>query len=312
MKKTAFFWCFLLFLVIGIAFRVTVFAGAGENARGWLWGGSDDGVGNSTGLGWVSMNNLTGGGSKSYGISIPSAGGAVTGYGWSENIGWIQFDPDNDGSMPPGCSSGVTLSGNALSGCARVVGIAQEKLLGNSGGWDGWIKMSGGNYGVTLSGNVLSGYAWSGEFGWVDFSRVTVVVSPSLTLHYDSCSGVEVPSGFNMLKGQSKVVVACDENGANVTSLATWSEYGGAPATTISITGSGNTRTVNADTAGMESFKAKNGTLEDAATVTVVDCTPQPCIAANICQGTVCDPGCSLPPVPGNKNCRKHWIEVAP
>ena len=51
----------LFALIILFSFAIVVGktqAGILDNVTGWLWGGSDDGAGNNTGLGWISMNNL--------------------------------------------------------------------------------------------------------------------------------------------------------------------------------------------------------------------------------------------------------------
>lgn len=186
------------FLVLSIVTCLSwwTFASAGqnENARGWLWGGGAEPDnappydGSNTNVGWISANNLSSGGSVSYGVSIPAANGPVTGYAWSEHMGWINFGPSS-GAVPAGsgCANGVSRSGNDLVGCARFVNIETALGQGNSGGWSGWIKMKGSTYGVTVSATgtsvnnqttyPLGGYAWSEELGWVDFSRMSVVVA---------------------------------------------------------------------------------------------------------------------------------------
>jgi hypothetical protein len=58
---------FVLAAVIIFAITIKVSAGTDENSSGWLWGGSDDGAGNPTGLGWISLNNNNGSGAVSYG-----------------------------------------------------------------------------------------------------------------------------------------------------------------------------------------------------------------------------------------------------
>ena len=187
--------------VIVLVSRATVFAGTSEDTQGWLWGGSDDGAGNTTGLGWVSTNSVSDGSPVSYGLNIPGVDGPVTGYAWSENIGWIDFNPQaHCGSAytasscvaPAGGNGGVSRSSNNLVGWARIVGIATESFANNSGGWSGWISMSqstGGGaapYGVIINaGNTLGGYAWSDELGWIDFNKAKIqgtnqlVVCPS-------------------------------------------------------------------------------------------------------------------------------------
>src|SRR3989344_9409859 len=90
---------------------------------GWLWGGStDDSLGggapsidSATGVGWVSVTsaptnppcNMNP--ADCYGVDIPNGDGAVTGYAWSSNVGWIDFQPT--AAAPDGSTTGVQRSG---------------------------------------------------------------------------------------------------------------------------------------------------------------------------------------------------------
>ena len=47
----------------------------------------------SENIGWISFNNTTGGGTTNYGVNINPSTGVFSGYAWSENIGWIDFGP---------------------------------------------------------------------------------------------------------------------------------------------------------------------------------------------------------------------------
>jgi len=49
----------------------------------------------SENVGWLSFNCTDGGtcGTVDYGVSVDSSNGNFSGYAWSENIGWIKFDP---------------------------------------------------------------------------------------------------------------------------------------------------------------------------------------------------------------------------
>lgn len=191
----------LVFLTIIFSFAILAsvsYAGTTENVRGWLWGGGTelDGVspwnGSNTNFGWVSMNNLTGGGATTYGVNIP-ASGAVTGYAWSENMGWIDFgNKCTTGApaagqykaasctSPAGGVNGVSRSGNSLTGWARIVSIATASVAGNSGGWSGWIKMINVSINAPDADNnsYIKGYGWSDELGWIDFSRAHIIVPP--------------------------------------------------------------------------------------------------------------------------------------
>ena len=183
-----------------LVFAVTSFVKiqAAGNATGWPWGGTEeqsDGdfynglSGWETGVGWISLNgdNPEVPGGADYGVTIPSSDGAVTEYAWSENIGWIQFDPSS-----PYPTSNPNFStkrvGNNLEGWARIVAVKDALAVGNSGNWQGWIKMSGiatdsSSYGVQVnSDNTLSGYGWSDELGWINFGEVGTGSFCSMTI----------------------------------------------------------------------------------------------------------------------------------
>lgn len=185
-NKKTFFAVIFLFSFACVAYVSQ--AGTSENGTGWLWGGSD------TNFGWVSMNNTSGGGAVSYGVNIPATDGSISGYAWSENVGWIDF-------------SGASRLGDNIVGSATIKSIADAAGIGNSGGWLGRVSLSGvaqdnSPYGVSInpSNNTLSGYAWSDELGWLDFSRAsmnvvktiigTISASPSIVA--DSTTPVNV------------------------------------------------------------------------------------------------------------------------
>jgi hypothetical protein len=230
---------FAIFLSLGIALKVK--ASLTDNTKGWIWSGSEDanlgpidGIinGNETGLGWVSANNIncdanddgisdgapagcpaTGTSMAKYGINIPTGNGPVTGYVWSSNLGWIDFNSCGSCITPDGiANSGVSRDLKFLKGWARVVGIANEYTAGNSGGWQGWIKMNGTTttgetYGILLNddgtinacSNGNKSCAWNGEeagtggniasgLGWIDFSKMTTDANKFLKICQDSCN----------------------------------------------------------------------------------------------------------------------------
>lgn len=220
LKKTRFFslgrkWVFTLalFLLVFAAASAVKIHAAG-NVTGWLWGGGAGvyGDGTNTNVRWISMNSDNDGISHaiSYGVNIPASdcsgsGCKVTGYAWSggddsgPGLGWIDFNPqDNCGSAYaalscyiPGSSSekgGVFRSENMLIGWARIVGIAKESAVGNSGGWSGWIHMNG-SYGIDLLkmtgtagtktlAQMTFSTAGSDELAWIDASRAKAPCTP--------------------------------------------------------------------------------------------------------------------------------------
>lgn len=172
----------------------------------------------SENIGWISFQD----GSNPV---IVSSDGFLTGFAWSENIGWIQFGGLTNLPSAPGNTGGQARvvespNGSALTGWARA--IAGGTL--NSGGWDGWISLSGtatnGNpYAAKLRAGTLpavlsvsefstgcaNGCAWGSDVvGWVDFSGVkkmnqlnscvgpnnTVIADGSSFTYYSNANGV--------------------------------------------------------------------------------------------------------------------------
>ena len=79
-----------------------------------------------------------------------SASGVWSGYAWSDNVGWISFNPKDWGACPPvGSCSAYSSYPNTLSGhaWARVLSVVGS---GNAGGFDGWIALNG-TYGSSSS-----------------------------------------------------------------------------------------------------------------------------------------------------------------
>ncbi|MFO7807454.1 MAG: hypothetical protein R6V40_03475, partial [Candidatus Moraniibacteriota bacterium] len=96
------------------------------------------------------------------------------GYAWHENIGWIDFNPSGPYPSSPNHSARRESNSDILTGWARVVGIQQELAVGNSGGWEGWIKLED----VDLS-DLDNSYAWNGEnsdggLGWISFEKLVL------------------------------------------------------------------------------------------------------------------------------------------
>jgi hypothetical protein len=113
----------------------------------------------SDNIGWVCFDDATY--CSTSNVTADTTTGALSGYAWSENIGWINFGPNS-------CGTQATLSGGALTGWAQAVA--------NGSGWDGCISLSGSSpaYGVTLSSGAFNGYAWGSDVvGWLSFNCAT-------------------------------------------------------------------------------------------------------------------------------------------
>ena len=155
-----------------------------HNVWGWAWSASkvNDAAG---GIGWISFSckncdvtprpaGCPAGDIPDYGVDINSDTGAFSGYAWSSNIGWIDFDPAGPYPDLPDYSARVDLTNGQVSGWARALaGMDADD------GWDGWIKLrkgptdSGPDYGVSINtgtGEFL-GWAWGSDVvGWVSFN----------------------------------------------------------------------------------------------------------------------------------------------
>jgi len=166
-----------LLIIFGLSFSSDVLA---RGVSGWAW---------SNNIGWISFNSRncdpngngtfegtaegapahcpSTGTSIAYAVSV-AADGNLIGHAWSQNIGWIDFDPVGPYPATPNHSARVDnpgLATSTVSGWARV--------LAHGDGWDGWINMRGPNYGVTVDFtiNEFSGWAWSNMVtGWISFN----------------------------------------------------------------------------------------------------------------------------------------------
>lgn len=188
-----------LSLIALVFFSQAVLAGLDHSAKGWVWSGSEsvsDSImnGNETGIGWISMNSLdcdadengtidnsscgvVGSPIANYGVNIPPTSGLVTGYGWSERLGWISFNSTDLTGCSPVLEPAQRV-GNKIIGGARILSIQEAGSYAN--GFDGCISLSGivssdgSEYGISISSDSLLGFAWSSDFGWLDFSGVKI------------------------------------------------------------------------------------------------------------------------------------------
>jgi len=127
----------------------------------------------------------------SYGVNVNATTGVMSGYAWSNRIGWISFNegvgcPDGD------CTPKLNLSTGKLSGWARAT---EPKTSGESG-WDGWISLSCENstslpWCLTTPSyraqydfdtKIISGSAWGANvIGWINFSGPGYAVTVDLS-----------------------------------------------------------------------------------------------------------------------------------
>lgn len=119
-------------------------------------------------VGWIDLHcqNSNSCGTRNFGLDIDN-GGNISGFAWSEHIGWVSAEHSDVSGCPGGGSCFPKIVGGEMRGWLRALAGGTA----GSGGWDGWISLSGSNYGVTQVSSLFSGYAWGSDVvGWVDFS----------------------------------------------------------------------------------------------------------------------------------------------
>ena len=104
-------------------------------------------------IGWISFNNTSGGGATSYGVNINTSTGSLSGYAWSENVGWIMFNP------PPDVTTGTYPGSPAYSATLNT----------STNAITGWARACAG----TTGGNCTSVTRSDGWDGWIKLDGVT-------------------------------------------------------------------------------------------------------------------------------------------
>ncbi|MFT5280667.1 MAG: hypothetical protein ACI9AR_000091 [Flavobacteriaceae bacterium] len=146
-----------------------------QNVLGWAWGAENNE--GSSGVGWISFsseNNVSndtsvGGGrhtialsenivskahaqnsTATYGVSMESNTGDMSGYSWSSNYGWISFNPESVSGCPGtgSCAPRLDIANGELRGWARYCSVFVSGCSGalksqnQRGTWEGWISLS--------------------------------------------------------------------------------------------------------------------------------------------------------------------------
>ena len=348
----------LFVLFFGAGFLVLVFgirASFTQNTIGWIWGGMDATGGGTTTLGWISLNSrdcdtdgngtVTGaeqvthpgcppGAIIDYGVNVPEVSGDLSGYAWSENYGWISFEPGDMAGCPSGtCSARRAV--NSLAGWGRILSIRD-----GGAGWNGWLKLGSDgsdavSYGVTLSGRDMSGYAYSDELGWIDFSSAKILPNDFLQLCVDGVPFMiqgDAPKGFTMSNGATVSIQTYYDNtndclGTPVTGATTFVESAGNPnaaVITLSANGpSGRVATGNINTVpsgkdiGTETVAATYNSLTLTINFRVEEVCSSNCpvAEATTCIGTSyhVNNSCQQDEVcGGTRACDYNYKEVAP
>jgi hypothetical protein len=158
----------------------------------------------SDGIGWVSFNCNQPGASPAidtcatvnYSVSVipdtnstDSVLATLSGYAWSENIGWIKFGGLSN--FPGGSADNAQIvftdGEYRLSGwvraCAGTLSGDCSNMDDHPDGWDGWISLNCSNlangcdafeYRVLVDTDAFDGEGWGDDvIGYIDFSYVT-------------------------------------------------------------------------------------------------------------------------------------------
>ncbi len=119
----------------------------------------------SENIGWLQFEPVFGG------VFADDTTGNLSGYAWSENVGWVSFEPSDLAGCPSGnCVANLDMTTGALSGWMKAISA-------NNPNWGGWISLRGvsPDYGVDMSTDTgdFSGWAWGSDVvGWLSFSGV--------------------------------------------------------------------------------------------------------------------------------------------
>jgi hypothetical protein len=195
------------YAIFPAVFAMFFFSGAEAFAdtysvRGWGWAGNGDGS-----PGWISFSNIseTAAGETPlgvYGVFYDNATEALSGYAWSSNIGWINFNAAAlsgcpSGACPPKINWGTGKASGWARACAVFLSGCSGGLRSDVGGWTGWISLAKtaldpAPYGLEIDTALLefktcgTCYAWGGGdegFGWMQMANGVKLV-PSMTLDF--------------------------------------------------------------------------------------------------------------------------------
>lgn len=130
----------------------------------------------SENIGWISFNCTNSPGLcdlVNYGVNVATSGD-LSGFAWSETVGWISFNSADITSCPSSpCSPKLNKGTGRLEGWAKA-------FSADGNGWDGWIHLSGTNYASTVRGCHYDGYAWGSDtVGWINFKGTNYGVTGS-------------------------------------------------------------------------------------------------------------------------------------
>lgn len=116
-------------------------------------------------IGWISFNCTNTGscGTSNYGVNAASSGN-LSGYAWSESVGWLSFNLTGGCPQAP-CQPKINQTTGEVSGWARFCGgTINGDCTGatRTDGWDGWVHFKGTASDGSTYGVYASGCGWDG------------------------------------------------------------------------------------------------------------------------------------------------------
>jgi hypothetical protein len=280
-----------------------------------------------------------------YGVNIPNGNGDLSGYAWSQNVGWISF---NSGDLV-GCPSGICSArrvGDTLEGWARVVGIKDELALGNSGGWQGFISLKDTvntppKYQVKIEAATgkLSSFGWSGEnnndpavssgniangLGYFDFKGVGIEKAKALKICRDSCSTGKKIDGFTEtinpeesvnLRACYNTSTTCNDASGDFTDTAVWDDTEAPNNAVNNQLANGAYKGVSASAGAVEERINVSYNSNNAWTIIKIGCVPNCTDAASLihinetCKNVDAEDNCGTYTCKGEKDCT-GWREI--
>lgn len=285
-----------------------------------------------------------------YGVDIPNGSGNLSGYAWSENLGWISFNASDLAGCPSGVCSARRTNDNKLEGWARIIGIKDEFALNNSGGWQGFISLKDTLnatpiYQVKIDNSTgkLFGFGWNGEnkndpvvtpginiangLGYFDFKDVKIELSKTLKICVNSCSVGENITGIVKsialndpisLKACYNTSLLCDDNSGDFTNSASWVQTDNPDNAVSSQPGYGNYKGVNSGTEqinvsydGEDVWTRINVGCVSDPNYCKLDTDPAKSLRESTCIGSFFPNNCGSYACPGKKDCT-GWIETGP
>ena len=225
----------------------------------------------ASGPGWIGFSGTASNGNP-YGVCENTTTGALSGYAWSSNYGWISFTSSDLSVCPSGnsCAPSVNLSTGAVTGWARACSAFQTGCSGslnpNTSGWDGWISLNG----ITQSAAGLwSGYAWgSNDIGWINVQGIAQGTPYGVQLNVPISSSCSVSPTVGDSNTSFTWSATTPTGGSGSGYTYSWSGTGGLSGSSQSVSAVYNNVTVQTNETGAVTITDSNGNSSGPITCT--------------------------------------------